>query len=275
MNLTQQRLIDDYQGLLRADEETVSTVKRASALVQSVFGGRVRATTSGLEYEPVGPDGPDRSQLRENMAVFGNGFAQRQLRQVLEHVPRRDEALALRSLAIDCSMGLAVIPAIAAEPSAKLDDKRYALLFDSCILLAHHVYFGLLPRLGGPAFEAERALLLSALNRFADLTPVPADRYTVLALYFEALGQFRRAGDAYRQALAATHADSHEFMTGLQTYWTFLIERGLHDEALDVLLETYPRVPRRDLEELNELIRQTFKQRVTRRRRKISRRKRP
>lgn len=272
-----QPLIDEYQALLRAEEETLATTKRAAALVAKAFGGWFRATASGLEYEPAGTSAPDRSELLKSAALFGNGFAQKQMDEVIAHRPSgHGETKTLHSLTVDCSIGLALIPAVTAEGSATLDEKQYSLLFDACAVLAHHAYFGLLPKLGGPTFERERTLLLSALRRFGDLTPLPADRYAIRALYFEALGQYHRAGGAYRQALAATHADSHEFMTALQTYWAFLLERGLPNDALELLLENYPRVPRRDLEELNELIRQTFKYRATARRRKApSRRRRP
>lgn len=271
MKASRQKLVDEYQALLRVEEESIATTKRAVALVQNVLGGKIRATPSGLEYEPIGAAAPDRSQLLKSAAISGNGFAQTQISQVIAHKRSgRDEAKALRSLAIDCSIGLAVVPAIATDPAAQLDKKQHSLLFDACVVLAHHAYFGLLPKLDESVFEQERALLLSAIHRFGNLTPSPADRYAVLALYFEALKQYRHAAEAYRQALAATHADSHDFMTSLQTYWTFLLGHDLPDEALELLLDNYPRVPRRDLDELNELIRQTFKHRTTPRRRRAS-----
>lgn len=269
MSLPRQKLADEYQALLCDDEATIATVKRAVALVHHVLGGRIRASVSGLSYEAVGSGQPVHSKLLEKPGAFGNGFVQQQLRNVVGRAASDGvRERSLRSLVIDCSLSLAIVPEIAADRSWPLDEKRCSLLFDSCILLAHHAYFGLLPALDRAALKQERSLLLAALHRFADLAPAPADRYAVLALYFDALKQHRRAGEAYRQALAATQADSHEFMTTLQTYWTFLIERGLPEQALELLLDTYPRVPRRDLEELSDLIRETFKHRASPRRQK-------
>ncbi|HQU41692.1 MAG TPA: hypothetical protein PK867_02725 [Pirellulales bacterium] len=112
------------------------------------------------------------------------------------------------------------------------------------------------------ALEATVALKvvhLAAFRRFAESLTRASDRFALLALYFDAVGAPQNASDARMAALAATPADAHEFMTELQISWSSLIERAMLAEALELLLENYPRVPRRDLDEVNELIRQTFR----------------
>ncbi len=47
-------------------------------------------------------------------------------------------------------------------------------------------------------------------------------------------------------------------MTTLQGAWSFLVEHKMLQQAFDLLLESYPRVARRDLDEMKELMTLTF-----------------
>ncbi|MGH7134172.1 MAG: hypothetical protein ACREHD_00445 [Pirellulales bacterium] len=162
-----------------------------------------------------------------------------------------------RSLVVEAAVALTAVPVIASLTS--FSGRRYSLLMDSCLLLAHHAYFALLPKLDDAALQPERAMLLSAFRQFAESSGEPADRFALLALYFDATDEPQKASGARRAALAATPADAHDFMTVLQSCWSGLVERSMLDEALEVLLDNYPRVSRRDLDEVGQLIRQTFR----------------
>jgi hypothetical protein len=133
-----------------------------------------------------------------------------------------------------------------------------SFVLDACVLLFHQAYFALLPTLSTPTWKGERLLLLEAFRRFARHCPRPSDAFGVLALYYDALGESDVAARHYVDAVAATHSDSHEFMSVVQTAWTFCIERNRHREALDVLLSVNSRVNRNDISELHEMVTLTF-----------------
>jgi tetratricopeptide (TPR) repeat protein len=133
---------------------------------------------------------------------------------------------------------------------------KYSLFLDTCLVLFHQAYFALLPALN--ADKPEKKLLLSAFKEFANHVPRDADRYDLLGLYYEGIEDYVQAADCHKKVLGLTPSEAHEFMTVLQTFCSFLVEQKKFREALCVLLETYPRVLRRDLEEFNDLILMTF-----------------
>ncbi|HAI70071.1 MAG TPA: hypothetical protein DCM38_11640 [Gammaproteobacteria bacterium] len=133
---------------------------------------------------------------------------------------------------------------------------KYSLFLDTCLVLFHQAYFALLPEL--KTDTPEKKVLLLAFKAFANQVPRETDRYDLLGLYYEAVEDYGQVADCHQKVLRLTHSDAHEFMTVLQTLWSFLVEQERFREALCVLLETYPRVLRRDLEEFNELILMTF-----------------
>ncbi|HEX9736318.1 MAG TPA: hypothetical protein VGG06_30510 [Thermoanaerobaculia bacterium] len=107
-------------------------------------------------------------------------------------------------------------------------------------------------------WEPERVALLESFRRFAEHLPHASDRFNVLAHYHDACQDHDRAAQYFRETLRATHSDAHELMTTLQTYWGYLIERQLLQDAFELLLETYPRVARQDLDEVHGLMASTF-----------------
>ncbi len=115
-----------------------------------------------------------------------------------------------------------------------------------------------MPELEARDWAEERRLLMESFLRFADYLPGVSDRFSVLALYHDMSGDWKRAGSYYREALLATHSDNHEFMTTLQSAWSFLVEHQMLQQAFDLLLESYPRVARQDLDEVKELMTLTF-----------------
>jgi tetratricopeptide (TPR) repeat protein len=250
-------LVEEYQRLLIANE-SLGSLKRAIDLVR-------------LGLNDILQPAADKSlaeRLRDGSTVAGKPLAKLideplldQLRMAgLDRKSSRRTQPRLRMLAAEASVSLAIVPAIQSITEAGLTDARCSLLLDCCVLLAHHAYFALLPRLRDAETRPERGGVLAALHHFANSLYDTTDRFSLLALYFDAMGQEERAMEARRAALAATPSDAHEFMTTLQSAWSSLIEQGLARDALELLLETYPRVPRRDLDELSDLIRATFTQ---------------
>lgn len=250
------QLVKEYQALL-TQSESLSALERSVKLAWDVLGGRIVPTRSGLRFDPGIANTAELVKLLDSSATpRGASQVERWWEIVSAHPARGREHRRLRALVIDAALALTAAPEIASL--ANFSRRRYSLLNDSCLLVAHQAYFSLLPKLDGQAFSEERAFLLSALQRFANSSSDPADRFALLALYFDAMDEPHRASEARRAALAATAADAHDFLTVLQSCWTSHIERGMLDEALDLLLETYPRVSRRDLDEVGELIRRTF-----------------
>lgn len=143
-----------------------------------------------------------------------------------------------------------------------------SLLADALLVLFHQAYFAL-PPAAGEGRRRERAALLASFRRFAEHLPRDADRYEVLGLIFDAEGSKTKARDCYRTALSATRADEHDFITRVQMLWTHHTETGDLAGAGRLLLDVYPRVSRRDLDEVSEMLWDTmraFEDRVTTRR---------
>jgi hypothetical protein len=256
------QLVAEYQHLLTG-EESLSSLEQATKLVWDVLGGRVRLTDTGLAFEPSTADRTELGRQVHHLPKPRDAFDIERWRKLIFAQPAgtRNQRQ-LRTLVIEAAEALTVIPVIASL--AGVIGARYSLLIDSSVLLAHHAYFALLPRLKGTALRNERGFLLSAFHHFADSLAEPTDRFTLLALYYDAIDEPRKAGESRRSALAATPADAHEFMTVLQDSWSSALDAGAMHEALDVLLDSYRRVPRRDLDEVGELIRQTFRHRLAR-----------
>ena len=258
MVLAKDQLVVEYQTLL-TESESLSTIDRAAKLVWNVLGGRIAPTESGLSFEPSAAGAADHAnRIRSALKPRDAYDIERWRELVSAHPARSREHRRLRALVVDVATALTVAPPIGSL--ANFNSRRYSLLMDSCLLLSHHAYFCLLPKLDDPRHAGERAFLLSAFHQFADSSSEPSDRFALLALYFDAVDKPQQASESRRAALAATPSDAHDFLTVLQSFWTSHVERGMLNEALDLLLETYPRVSRRDLDEVGELIRQTFRQ---------------
>lgn len=251
------QLAKEYQSLLTANE-SLSTLERTARLVWDVLGGRIEATASDLKIEPSTSNAAELARHLQSSSKPRDAFDfDEWQRLVSAHPVRSREHRRLRALVAETAVALTVVPVVASV--ANIAGMQYSLLLDTCLLLAHQAYFALLPKLDVPSFKNERAFLLSAFHQFADSLNEAADRRALLALYFDAIGEPQKASESQRAALAATPSDAHDFMTMLQSCWSSLVENGMLDEALDLLLESYPRVSRRDLDEVGELIRATFK----------------
>lgn len=248
-----------YRKLLVADE-SLESVRQSAELVEQALGGRLILENGGVRFQQL-----SRS-ARGAILPQNNGTHQvdspadlAQLMQALVSPSRSKQSLALQKMVEQASILLAVAPRLATSREPPLPDDRYSLLMDACLVLFHHVHFALLPELPAPDWEPQRSALLWAIQQFAAAVPNFTDRANVLALYYDATDQAGRALAMRRDALRATPADDHEFLTDLQSCWTDLIDQQQWMDALGLLLDAYPRVTRNDLEEMHELIAQTFK----------------
>ncbi|HVA47949.1 MAG TPA: hypothetical protein VNH11_16385 [Pirellulales bacterium] len=253
------QLITEYQRLLTANE-SLASVKRAIKLVWHVLGARVRPTANGFVCELFNAECAEvDEQLRQAIERLGPLGVPADRKVGGRAHSRSSEQQKLRAVVRETEVALTLAPTVASMPEKGLGETSLSLLMDSCMLLAHHAYFALLPKLDEVLLASERDAFLSGFRQFAESQTRACDRFALLALYFDAVDAPQDASDARRAALAATPADAHEFMTELQSSWSSLIERAMPGEALELLLDNYPRVPRRDLDEVNELIRQTFR----------------
>lgn len=250
------KLIATYRALL-VKTESLAGVDQAVDLVQRVFGSRIVQKNGKFELHRIGrhPPPADLSKPTCLPEKIDSSWIEK-LARVREN-PRRTDGR-LRQRVLDTSVALTVVPALAAAVQAEFSAERHSLLLDSCMVLFHQAYFALLPELSGADSRDERNLLLEAFRRFVDFIPPTGDQSSLLALFHDAVGDYARAAECYLQALRTTPADADEFMTLLQTGWSFLIEHERYSDALDLLLENYPRVSRRDLDEMHELIARTF-----------------
>jgi len=137
--------------------------------------------------------------------------------------------------------------------SRDLPPVQYSLLRDVLLLVFHQAYFALLP-----SVARDRARLLAAFAAFADTVPHPSDQCQVRGLVELAHERFATAVECFRSALAATHADEHDFLTRVQMLWTVLVEQHRWNDAFRCLVDIYPRVTRNDLEEVSALLDRTF-----------------
>jgi len=79
-----------------------------------------------------------------------------------------------------------------------------------------------------------------------------------LGILFEVTGNKNKSNEYFEQSLLLSHTDNHEFMTILQSYWGRLIENKEYFSALNLLLKFYKLSPIQYIEELNDIIRDTF-----------------
>ncbi|MCP4594623.1 MAG: hypothetical protein GY842_28155 [bacterium] len=251
-----QELIDRYRQLVVA-EESVETLNRALALVEDVLGIRVRWTQRRLEAFGITDKGrPDEVSIHMTERLRALDFPE--LAQVGGRRRRTQLRQEQQALAVRTAVTLAVVLALTDEIRPPLPEHWHSLLVDACLIVFHQAYFALLPELGTRGWEDEQRLLTESFPRFAQHIPRVSDRYTVLALYHDAAGEWERAARFYREALLATHSDDHEFMTTLQTCWSFCIEHQMFHQAFDLLLESHSRIARQDLDEVRELMALTF-----------------
>lgn len=144
-----------------------------------------------------------------------------------------------------------------AEP--QLDDNaKYAFEIDSLLVLFHQAYYVLLPRLKSSIWKDERNELINAFVIFSDRISSIAEKHRILGLVAIAKGLDDDAIEHFMLALEATRVGEHDFMTRLQTVWMHLLDLQYFDMALDILLDAYPRVPRNNIPDINQLIRATF-----------------
>ncbi len=238
-----QDLADRYRQLVVA-EESVETLDLALALAEDVAGIRLQWTAGRLEArtendQRLSVDLPELARVRAR---------RRRTRPRLEKQAR----------AVRAAVMLAAVPDLADDMRPSLGRRRQSLVADTCLVVFHQACFALLPELSARDWVDERRLLTESFPRFASHLERISDRYSVLALYHDVSGDWERAGRYYREALLATHSDDHEFMTTLQSSWSFLVEHQMLQQAFDLLLESYPRVARQDLDEVKELMTLTF-----------------
>jgi hypothetical protein len=147
---------------------------------------------------------------------------------------------------------LGKLPVLLEQMQATVPRDQLSFVWDVLLVLFHHAYFAIF------AESDDRAGLLRAFRRFADRIPNVADRMQAMGFVHTAEKDFEKAAETFRAAVAARHADDHEFMTRLQLLWGFLLEHGRRDEAFRLLMDCYSRVSRKDLEETESLLWETF-----------------
>ena len=243
-----------YRKLLVA-EESLDILDECLALAESALGakidlldGRIVVKVAGKQSIAGAAESLAAIPLPLNLSGLKAAAADR--RRTSRNREREDRVL--RSALV-----LSVAPILASRIEPKLGEAQYALVQDASLLLFHQVYFALLPELGA-GWEVERDSLLNSFQILAGQQGRAADRFHVLALTYEAKHEVDRAGKLYREVVAVTPSDAHDFLTCLQAAWSYLMEHERFAEAFDLLVEIMPRVTLADQEEYRELLRQTY-----------------
>lgn len=244
-------IIDEYHELLDSDA-SIEKVDRTLTLVEKILAVQ---WTEQLSFKICPTEWQNITLFQQRL---DNDFEQSWLFYIMKHPELRQLKKVMSNQTrrvLKVFWTLVFFPQLMEHDWFPLKSK-YSLFLDTCLVLFHQAYFALLPELN--AGKPDKKLLLSAFKEFANQVQSDADRYDLLGLYYEAIGDYTAAAGCHKNVLRLTHSEAHEFITVLQTFWSFLVEQQKFREALDVLLETYPRVLRRDLEEFNELILTTF-----------------
>jgi hypothetical protein len=246
-------IIDEYHNLLDSDA-SLESVDRTITLIEKILGVQ---WTEQLSPQICRTEWQDKEvalfqqQLDNDFKQYFHFYAMKCVE--LGQVQKIASIQARRVLKF--FLTLVFFPQLMEHNGFPLKS-NHSLFFDACLVLVHHAYFALLPALNVDA--PEKKLLLFAVKEFANFMSRESDRLDLLGLYYEAIEDDEQAANCHKKVLRLTNSEAHEFMTVLQTFWSFLVEHQRFSEALKMLLETYPRVLRRDLEEFNELILMTF-----------------
>jgi len=219
--------VAEYRDLLTS-EESVASLDRALLLARNVASGR--GTPNGKPWHAVMKDraGP----LADRRNAGSSVLRQKEVIRILSTMPQKLE-----------------------ETRKEVPEEQYSLLFDTLLLVFHHAYFALLP-----GIENGRKTLLVAFKQFAASLPRPQDEFQVLGLVEVEMGDLEAAVESFRASLAAAHSDEHDFITRVQIVWTTLMERRLFQDALECLLDVYPRTSRSDLNEVSAMLRETYRE---------------
>lgn len=247
-------LVQTYRDLLVADE-SIDSVEQSLHLVERIVDARIKYEPGEFELAQLHTAQKRQTERYAQLSESIQEYEYPELQRATERRRKSATRTARQSLIMRTAFCLGVLPSIVQDT---LEDDRYSLFVDSCLVVFHHAYFALLPELRGRAWERERDALLTSFRLLAESATRASDRYYIQAMYFDAMGDGRRAAQNYRQSVLATSSDAHEFMTTLQSCWGFLVERRFLGSAIDLLLENYARVPRQDLDEMKELILATF-----------------
>ena len=242
--------IDEYRDLLDAPP-TADTLVRGLALVQRLAEVTIELSTAESAAPEIRANG-------EHTVISAKTWLDQRPEWSACDLPKstKSKAQVAARDAVATAIALASVADVAQSTSVSRSEQSYSLLMDALVVLVHHAYFYLVPQLKGPQ-RRYKELLLASMGTFAERLPL-ADGFRIRALVAQAENHHDNAGELFKAAMAATHSDADEFMSVLQTCWTHLIDRKQFVPALELLLDTYPRVAREDLDEMKQLMLMTM-----------------
>jgi tetratricopeptide (TPR) repeat protein len=121
----------------------------------------------------------------------------------------------------------------------------------------------LLPELRTDGLEESHGMLVHALGNHICRAwgDDPAHQQYLLSVLARYLGDRESEENALRSAFRLTDPDEHDYLTLAQSYWHFLLENQHYEDAEKFLLGLYRRAPREQLDEIKEMIDETFAER--------------
>ena len=136
-----------------------------------------------------------------------------------------------------------------------------AFLRDTQSLLFELALLFLLPKLRSKHLEEEHDYLLNALYAHANVvwTDSPPHRSFLCYLFFDYIGDKKRARDLLLASLLTTDPGDHDYLSKAQAYWSCLMEDELWDAARSFIVRQIRRVPEEYLPELQDMLDDTYR----------------
>ena len=241
-----------YQELLSQDYSAIS-FERAVELVRAVIeGGRQRLLFDWEEARPrarsapykIPPAGSD--YLKEFLVRTNDDLEP----EVPDSVP---DTTKWERLAFEAAVFLTFQSRVHVEGATSLLRDAQSVLFFSTIHAA-------LPKLQSTRRDDAHAFLLHAALAHARLlwTDEPAHQNYMLSALYEYVGDRSATRRMLIAALDNTPVTAHDYLTKIQALWSQLIESGDVGQARDLILVSYRTALPEQLDELAELLDETY-----------------
>ena len=243
-------LVARYRAVLR-EGPSDDALRESISLAQDVAGLRFDLAHIESEIRTLDHEEALERRLQSELSEDVLEFARSRYAEIAASRTQRRAALERRRLLEETSATM-ILPSYVRAHGIDLADADASLLVDAELVVFHQAYFGYIVE-PSRAQEPERKRLVEASIHLSEHVP-PADRARMRAMIFDAQGEHRIADSFYREALALTTPQSHEFMTVLQSAWSSLVEQQRFADALLLLQSQVARIPASAIGEFEEIL---------------------
>lgn len=241
-----------YRSLLRSDFSEAS-LKDSLGLVRAILESAGRKLLFEWEAPPRKP--APRYAIPTAATDYLREFLQRTNDELYASVPDEvPERTNLEKYAVMAGVFLTFQSRVRVVGDAAFLRDAQSQLFFSVLHVA-------LPKLDDQSRTSARNFLVNACWAFVQRVWAdnPAHQHYLFARLYDYLGDSQNAKTSLRASLYGTAPDEHDYLTKVQAYWDHLLERNEIGEAKQVLLRIYRSSPPEHLEELEELLDETYR----------------